>query len=170
MNELDRIDPNDASAIAESVVPYFDNLHKSEYLGFRACGFGVRDACQLVGVHQRTVNNWRKSDPEFILTENNALNSMRQNLAANHLNIRFTRNYALILEKDFIVIQKSTNDPDSLNKHEHEYLLKLRSSYSPQQLEVMRRLIGEDGGSGETFADWVIKLSRTKEELTIQRR
>lgn len=166
--DLSVINPDDMEEIAESIIPQMDRQTKTEYLAFRACGFGVRDACQLAGIHQRTVQLWRTNDEKFADAEVKCIDSLRQTLANEHINIRFTRNYALILEKDFLVIKKSL-DSEPMSKSEHEYLLKARGHYTPQQMEVLKRLLsGRD--NTDSFSELIIKLSRetSREEMTIR--
>lgn len=164
---LESIDPDDMENIAESMIPYFGTSQKkTDYLGYRAAGFEVREACQLVGVHQKTPNFWRKTDPEFAEVEKQAVTTLRHQMTKEHLGVKFTRNYALILEKDFNIIRKSMAE-DGLTSQENAYLLRARTHYTPQQLQILQQLLG-NAPQEVSFADIVLKLSRTREEISIE--
>ena len=93
------------------------------------------------------------------------------------------RNYRLVLEKDFRVLQSSlskkiTKDKDG-NEHptpmagqDFQYLLRMRAHYTPQQLQAIESLFGR-GDTGETQTNWtdfVLTMSRTKEEVKVETR
>lgn len=161
------VNPDDTAGIAEGLIEYTGTPRQTEYLGFRACGFGVREACQLVHISQRVVNHWRLNYPDFAKAESLAVTTNRQVLAAQHLDRRWTRNFAIALEKDYEILRKSVKDYMHMSREEHTYLNKIRALYTPQQLEVLNKLLSGKDGVEDSFASFVLKLSRTREEITL---
>jgi len=154
--------------IVESMIPYFpDDSRKSKYLGYRVCGFGVREAIALVGVTETTVRNWRKADPQFEVLDLSGINELKKKLGAEFINLEFTRNFHLILQKDFNILFKSVRTPDKLTDRENQYLLKLRQFYTPQQYAVIQQLIGEAQGEGFNFTDLVFQIRKERSELIV---
>jgi len=158
---------HESEHIAESMVPYFpDDEKKSRYLSFRVAGFTVREATSMVGIHDRTVKRWREADPAFAAIDLTGLSTLKKQLGSEYLNIEFTRNFRMVLEKDFRVLAKSLNG-NALTKEEDAYLLKLRGFYTPQQLAVIQQLIGESSAEGFDFTKMVLEIRREKEEITL---
>lgn len=151
--------------LAESLLPYMlGDSKKAVYLSYRATGFAVREAIRLAGVTQRTVQRWRASDPTFNDIDGDKLPEIRKKLGANFTQLEFLRNYRLVLLKDFRIIKKSLSK-DELTKNEQSYLIKARSNYTPQQLEILQRLLGEGAPeSPRTFAQLVIAIHQGRQE------
>ena len=175
-----KVDPSDPAKIAEAVLGYQpeeagdgrDRGKKSRYLSYRLTGFTEMESIELAKVHHRSVLNWREADAMFRaidLNENKLLVKLRGELSSKFLDIEFTRNFRLVLEKDFNVLYKSVTEPDSLTDREHEYLLKLRSHYGAQQLGMMKQLLS--GGTVEQpfdFTKMVISIKRERESVEIK--
>jgi len=156
-----------AEHIAEAMVPYFpEDEKKSRYLSFRVAGFTFREALAMVGVHEKTVKRWRKSDPAFAAIDLTGLSELKKQLGAEYLNIEFTRNFRMVLEKDFRVLGKSLNG-GVLSKEEDAYLLKLRAFYTPQQLVAIQQLIGEAKDEAFDFTRMVLEIRREKEQIIL---
>ena len=73
-----------------------------------------------------------------------------------------------MLEKDYRVLKVALDDEHIMSKHEHDYLLKLRSAYTPQQLQILEQVMRGVGGADFNFAKFVhenqhkiIEYSRT---------
>lgn len=166
------VNPSDPQAIAESLIPVQEGWaqdNRTKYLSFIACGFSIREAVKLAGIHQRTVMRWREEE-DFRTSENRARGELRAQLASEHINMEFTRNYALVLQKDLLVFQKAVHHPDTMTKQEHEYLLRARNHYTPQQLQILQQLIKAKTDGDLSFTDVVrIIATRTREEVTIER-
>lgn len=156
--------------IAKSIVPYNRDDARARYLGLRSSGFGIREALKLIGKAQSTLSAWRH-DEEFANLENR-IPEFRRELSLEYANLEFLRNYRLILEKDYRVIKASLEKDTILPIQDHQYLLKLRSHYTPQQLQVIEALVGMEGASGGEFdfTSAVIELSRTHERVRIETR
>lgn len=158
-------------AIASQLVPYYpEDGKKATYLKFRVTGFGVNESCLLADVHHKTVLLWRRKDPEFRAIDTSNLESLRQNLAAKYLGIEFTRNFALFLQKDFRILMKDAlGVPLSLG--EHQYMAKVRTMYTPQQLGELKSLADEfknpAGNVPTDFTKLVFTLKREREEVTV---
>lgn len=155
--------------IAQSIVPFARDDARARYLGLRASGFTIREALRLIGKAQSTLSAWRHdetfSDLETRLPE------LRRELALEYANLEFLRNYRLILEKDYRVIKDSLDKTKVLTTQDHQYLLKLRSHYTPQQLQVIEVLYSAGKqGQGLDFTNFVLTMARTKEEVKIETR
>jgi hypothetical protein len=72
----------------------------------------------------------------------------------------------MVLEKDHQVLRKALDKDEVLTKQEQEYLIKLRTMYTPAQLQILEALVRGDKG-GFNFAEFVvnhpdiIQMSRT---------
>lgn len=155
--------------IAKSIVPYNRDDARARYLGLRASGFGIREALRLIGKAQSTLSAWRH-DSEFSALEDR-VPELRKTLALEYANLEFLRNYRLILEKDYRVIKESLVKDAILSTQDHQYLLKMRSHYTPQQLQIIEALItgGLEGGEFN-FTNIILEMSRTQERVKIETR
>lgn len=159
---------SDPQAIAESITPYFpDNTKKTKYLSYRACGFAIREALKMVGVSQRTVMRWRATDPQFHHLDTLGYSDVKAKLADRYIELEFRRNYRLVLQLDYDVLTKAAWG-DEMTTREERWLARVRQHYTPQQLEVLERILGEGGGGGEfDFTSFVLSLKRGGSELTL---
>lgn len=156
-------------AIAQSIVPYNRDDARCRYLGLRASGFAIREALRLIGKAQSTLSAWRH-DEEFLDLENR-IPEFRKQLSLEYVSLEFARNYRLILEKDYRVIKESLEKDKVLSPQDIQYLLKLRSHYTPQQLQIIEALvIGETIGGEFDFTRFVLEVARTQERVTIETR
>lgn len=154
--------------IAESIVPYFpEDGKKSKYLAYRVCGFNIRESMSLANVSLTSIRRWREADEEFVKLDTTGLNELKEKLSAKYLNVEFTRNFHLVLQKDFNVLVKSIKAPNSLTVQENQYLLKLRAFYTPQQFAVIQELVGEAVGPGFDFTKLIFEVRREREEVRI---
>jgi hypothetical protein len=164
------INPDDADSVVQSIVTATNDSRKVRYLGYRASGFTIKESLSLIGVGKypyKTLDRWRASDPEFVRQENN-MDELRKTLGVEFAHIEFMRNYRLILQKDYVVITKSLDDTKELTTFEGQYLMKARGHYTPQQLEIMQKLIGaaKDEGQAFDFEHFVLTMSRKKAMTT----
>lgn len=164
--------PDEAGAeeqIAKSIVPYNRDDARARYLGLRSSGMSIREALRWIGKAQSTLSAWRH-DPEFKDLEDR-IPEFRRQLSLEYTNLEFVRNYRLILEKDYRVIKESLDKDAVLSAQDHQYLLKLRTHYTPQQLQIIEALvIGEAAIDGFNFTDIVIEMARTQERIKIETR
>jgi hypothetical protein len=173
-------------AIAQSIIPYSLDDNKGHYLALRAGGLAVREALKLIGCGHSALSMWR-TDQQFVTIEND-LPKYRKQLAKDFVHMEFIRNYILILEKDHRVIHSSLNPTkttikiDGMDKEvtlpmeqqDHAYLLKARSHYTPQQLEVIEKLLTGDGAKDVSWEQIILAAAKntkqrvTARELTIE--
>ena len=166
-------------AIAGSVIPYSRDDDRARFLGYRACGMSLREALQLVGKSKATLSAWRH-DPLFVDLETR-IQEFRKELSKEYVEIEFFRNFRLALEKDYRILKASLNPKKDdagnavpMSRQDHEYLIKLRSQYNPQQLQILEAIVS-GSGDGFNFARWVsenpeiIQMSRT-DTVTVARK
>jgi len=158
---------------AEALLPLLSgdgfNAKRAEYLGKRVCNFTVREACKLAGIHEKTVHRWREADSQFEYLDTEGMTNLRKQLGMEFLNMQFTRNMSLFLEKDFKVLYKdATGAP--MTDDDKIYLSKVRQHYTPQSLAMIKQLVG--GGSIEepfNFTKLTMTLKREQIEITQER-
>jgi len=150
--------------IAESLLPYMmGDGKKTLYLSYRVCGFAPREAYKLANVTQRTVMRWRKVDPEFKALDTHKLPAVRKQLGADFTQMEFLRNFRLLLKKDFDVIMKLIQGK-VLSKLDQKYLGQMRKLYSPQQLEVLQRVLSGGGAPASvTFTQFIVNLAKERQ-------
>ncbi len=163
-------------AIANTLIPYPRDDARCRYLGYMACGFSIREALKMID-HSKQWLSWCRRDEQFVALENNIPN-YRKELSKEYVEIEFFRNFRYALEKDYRVLKASLvtdnfGNSEQMSKQDHDYLLKLRSQYTPQQLQILEAIVsGTDGGFN--FAKFVaenqevIQMSRT-DTVTMQR-
>jgi len=151
-------------SIASSLIPWDRDDERALYFGYRASGLSVRETLHMI---QRS-KPWlslQRHDLEFVDLEHR-IPEFRRELSKEYVEIEFFRNFRLILEKDHQIIQKSLKKGEVLTRQEHEYLIKLRSQYSPTQIQILEAIV-EGGKGGFNFAAFVaehpdiIQMSRT---------
>jgi len=151
--------PSEEVSIASSVIPYAWDDSKSLYLGYRACGFSVREALNALQLSHSLLTKWRK-DGEFKSLELR-VPEFRQTLAKQYINIETMRNYRLIMQRDLNIISKAlkadAGQDEPLTRQEQQYLIAMRKQYTPTQIDILESLItGKDKHkSGFNFAEAV---------------
>lgn len=167
---------------------------KADYLAYRMSGFSFREACELTGIHQATIQRWRGTrgyggkwedkyakyaDPAFIEAESAVSGPERVQLRKEIQSILFTRNYHLVLRKDYELLMKylgyeTVLDTEGrkislpLDDFEKQYLLKARGFYTPQQSEIIERLMDKKEDVAFNFSEFVMKLTRGADEVEIR--
>lgn len=162
----------DTESLVMSLLPFSQDNKKARFIGYRASGFSIREACHLVGIHEKTLRRWRDPDGEFydshFVEAESKLVELRKTLGLEYAHLEFLRNYRLVLEKDFRVLSKSIDQPTTLTQQENQYLLKARSHYSPQYLQILQDMIGgQKSGERFDFTSFVLSLERNKEKITL---
>lgn len=130
-------------AAADSILPVFDwdNPSKRAYLSYKACGFSSEEARKYVGVNRTTVYRWRKEDATFYQLDVVNLGELRTKFRKEVVQLEFTRNFKLVLEKDFRVLHKAVTEPKTMTKEDTEYLHRIRPMYTPQQLIALENIV-----------------------------
>lgn len=153
-----------AESIVQSIFP--DLTLKNKYLSYRASGMLVREACNMTGIRQRTVERWRVDDPTFKKSEEN-LPATGSELANKFVHLEFLRNYRMILEKDYQIFKKSLDPVKVMSDQEHQYLLKARTHYTPQQLQILDQVLGGKEAPGPIdFTKFILERSREVVRVT----
>ena len=153
-------------SIASSIIPWDRDDERALYFGYRASGLSVRETLHMI---QRS-KPWlslQRHDPVFVDLEKR-IPEFRRELSKEYVEIEFFRNFRLILEKDHQIIQKSLNlkKGETLSRQDQEYLIKLRSQYSPTQIQILEAIV-QGGEGGFNFAQFVsehpdiVQMSRT---------
>ena len=159
-------DGSPETSIASSIIPYSRDDSRALYLGYRASGLSIRETLHMIE-RSKSWLSMQRIDPEFVKLENN-IPEYRRELSKEYVEIEFFRNFRLVLEKDHRILNKSLNlkDDEMLNRQEHEYLIKLRSQYTPSQIQILEAIAKGDG-SGFNFARFFadnpdfVQMSRT---------
>jgi len=166
------VKPESPESIAQSTIPvtipYNRDDSKAKYLGYRCCGFTSAESLKLLDMSDSVLHSWRKN-AEFKGLESR-LPELRKTLGLEYAQLEFLRNYRLFLHKDYSIISKSINYPDGMSDRDYQYLLKARAQYTPQQLSIMEVLSHAEADGGFDFTDIVLKLSKEKHTLEIQRK
>jgi len=163
--------PKELSA-ASTLIPYRKDDIRSKYLSYLACGFSDEEALFVLRLNYSWLDLMRQ-DSAFSNIEVR-IPEIRKELGREYAELDFLRNFRMVLEKDHRVLRKSLEmeldedgEPIDLSPYEHQYLLKLRGAYTPQQLQLLEAIVSGDNG-GLNFAEWVsnnqevIQLSQTK--------
>jgi len=162
MNELSTIDT------IESVLPDFEgeetNHQKTKYLSYRIASFSREEARKLAKVTKDQLRAWRRDDEKFLYFDGLGLSDTRKKLCAEYNAIQYSRNFRLIMEKDFDVLYKDAQG-QTLTKAEEKYLTTIRAYYNPQSLAMLNQLAGGRHEEKFDYTNLVFKLKR--EEVTI---
>jgi len=176
----------------KSIMPFLNQGEtgetKANYLSYRFTGFSVRESCVLANIGQKTVTRWRDPnrkwyDPEFAEMELACTGENRHQIRKEVLTLLFTRNYHLILRKDGEVLKRALGldtieMPDGkhvakmMTKEDTAYLNKARGHYTPQQMEVIDRMIDPRAEHEFDINDFLFRMTRrtrdTEEVLEIE--
>lgn len=163
------IEASDPVGMGRSVIPYYQNdTNKARYLSYRVNNFNHMESCQLAGINPVTVQRWRKSDPYFYKLDVEDMGELRKQYSAEFLEAEFTRNFRLVLRKDFEVLNKDARH-EILSSSELSYLFKIRAHYTPQQLAMLKQLLG--GGTVDKpfdFTKFVLTIRKETESVEIR--
>jgi hypothetical protein len=162
---LAEVDANSEEDTLFSRVALSSNPRKSDYLGYRACGFTVRESCNMAGITQRCLIHWRKKDREFQEFESNNLYELQKSIGPDLARLWFLRNFVLALRVDNRVLNiaaltgvnqaedidltDNTRARSGLTAREFDYLKIARGNYKPQELLALHRALmpeSEDTG------------------------
>ena len=160
---------------AQTLLPYRRDDDRSKYLGYLCCGFSDEEALFVLGLNLTWLNAAREdsrfTDLELRVPE------LRKELCREYTELDFYRNFRMVLEKDHRVLRTSLGmevdeegNPAELSMYDQQYLLRLRSVYTPQQLQLLAA--ATVGAEGFDFSKWVsehadiVQMSKT-ETLTM---
>ena len=153
--------------MALAFVPTFsDDNKKATYLSYLIANFAHREACKLTPVTEKQVRRWKEADPNFIVICGTKLPELRKQFASQFIDMQFTRNFHLILQKDFRVLYKDAIGEVPLTDNEVKYLEKIRQHYTPQSLAMVKQLLG--GGTVDQPFDFTrLTMEIKREQITI---
>lgn len=139
------------TSIASTIIPYDFDDEKALFLGYRACGLSVRETLNMIKRSKAWLSGCRL-DPKFKELEGK-IPEFQKELGKDYIRLEFFRNFRLVLEKDHRILKKSLSG-EILTKNEHDYLIKMRSQYSPAQIQILESVAGKADG-GFDFAKFV---------------
>jgi len=95
------------------------------------------------------------------------LPEFRKELALEYASLEFYRVFRLITEKDVRVIKKSLEvdkegNSTPMTKEENSYLLKMRSFYTLQQMQVLAVMATGEASASFDFTELIKKMGREK--------
>lgn len=158
--------PTETENIAQSFVPTFsDDNKKATYLSYLIANFAHREACQLTPVSEKQVKRWKDADPEFETICTIGLQALRKEFANTFIDMQYTRNFHLVLQKDFKVLYKDAMG-NVLTENENKYLEKIRQHYTPQSLAMVKQLLG-GGTIKEPFDFTKLTMTIKREQIEI---
>jgi len=141
---------DDTEEALKARLPLITNPRKANYLANRACGFSVREACNLAGVNQGTVMRWRREDEDFVSWEGRSLMFLQREMVDDILRAEFLRNMRLALNRDGKVLYKSVYNFEGMTPREYEYLKLIRKHYTPSDLLALERAMAPEEGHSKT--------------------
>lgn len=163
-------DPKQVS-IATTLIPWRKDDYRARYMGYLACGFNPNEATYMLGLPASWLEEQRL-DESFNAFELK-VPEIRKELSKEYIELDFFRNFRMVLEKDYRVLQHALDMGGGLSNQEHQYLIKMRSAYTPQQLQILEQVMKGVGEEGFNFARWVkenqnvIEFSRT-DKITVR--
>jgi len=150
--------------MVQSLIPHFlEGDRRAAYLGYLIAGFSRIEAKRLTGIHDKTLTRWTQGDPDFVEFVSK-IPDVRQKLSNQLLDIEYTRNFKLVLSKDFKVLYKDATGK-LLTEQEQQYLQSIRKFYTPQHLVLLRQLLSgkDDTGEAFDFTRTVLEIRLSKE-------
>lgn len=186
--DTDIAEASSVSEASKSIMPFLGGdvtgERKASYLSYRFTGFSFREACALAEIHQKTILRWRKEgsewyDPKFAELEVASTGPDRAKHRKEVIALLFTRNYHLVLRRDYEILMKSLGQvmkeeddgfeyPVMPTQEETNYLLKSRSHYTPSQIEVLEKLLDPTQTEEFSLSEFLLNITRTQTEEKIQ--
>jgi len=142
-------------SIATTLIPWRKDDNRARLMGYLACGFNIEEALYVLGLDAAWLEEQRQDD-SFNAVEL-SIPEIRKELSREYIELDFSRNFRLVLEKDYRILNRSIHlkDGEVMNPQEHQYLLKMRSAYTPQQLQIMEQVMKGVGAEGFNLAKWI---------------
>lgn len=130
---MDRfLNENEPVEEALAIIPsLFGVSDKATYLAYRALGFNTAQSLQIMELDEEYLDIWRSETPQFGEFEFKHLPRLQTETAAELIRLGFLKNMAMFVAKDAVLIRKSLTDFDFLSKREFDYLMKIRTHYTP---------------------------------------
>ncbi len=138
---------------------------KAEYLGYRACGFPIRQALYLSDINHSTLTRWRASDSEFAEIETNRIQELQASVGNDLVRLEFLRNMRLGMRIDFKILYTAAHHLEALTERQFKYLQRIRSLYSPQDLVAISKALTPESEVPSDFSEMVLSITRTQLEV-----
>jgi hypothetical protein len=121
------------------------NNLKQSYLAYTALGFGVYEACKMVGIRPDRPRIWRTTDAQFAVWEAK-LREEKTSFGADLVLEAFHRNMWLAMGIDFKIMMKAEVEGlDKLSDNEISIYKAVRSLYGPDKLVAMMKAVAPEG-------------------------
>lgn len=142
-------------SIATTLIPWRKDDNRARYLGYLACGFSPEESLYMLGLKSDWLEEQRQ-DSQFSTFELQ-VPEIRKELSKEYIELDFFRNFRMVLEKDYRILRDALgiNGDGLMTSQDHQYLLKMRSAYTPQQLQILEQVMQGVGEDGWNFAKWV---------------
>jgi len=138
---------------------------RAEYLSKRVCNFSMRESCKLANVSEKSVRRWREADSDFLQLDTEGMTNLRKQLGNELIDMEYTRNFHLVLQKDYKILYKDAIGLP-LSEKETEYLMKIRQHYTPQSFAMVKQLLG--GGTVDQPFDFTrLTMTIRREQIEI---
>ena len=151
-------------SIASAIIPWDRDDERALYFGYRSSGLSVRETLHMIERSKPWLSLQRK-DVRFVDLEGR-IPEFRRVLSKEYVELETIRNYRMVLEKDKRILQKSLIKGEVLSHQEQEYLIKLRTMYTPAQMQILEAFV-KGGEGGFNFAKFlsehpdIVQMSRT---------
>ena len=130
-------DPKEVS-VATTLIPWRKDDIRARYMGYLACGFNPEEALYMLGLKAEWLEEQRL-DESFNIFELK-VPEIRKELSKEYIELDFFRNFRMVLEKDYRVLKHALDLGGGLSNQEHQYLLKMRSAYTPSSYRYLSKL------------------------------
>lgn len=126
--------PGDNDEALSMIPSLFGISEKATYLSYRALGLTPVQALQIMDSTELQLEIWKETDPNFLEFESKNINRLQREISAEIIRLGFIKNMALFVAKDATILHKSLGDLNGLTKREYDYLMKIRTHYTPGDL------------------------------------
>ena len=131
----------DFDLVLARIPSLFGISDKATYLAFRSLGLNTIQALGVMGLPEEYIDYWKNTDPNFLEWELRNLRALQSTLSIDITKLNFLRNMALFTAKDASIIRRSITDLNGLSKLEFDYLMKVRTHYTPADLLALEKAL-----------------------------
>lgn len=147
---------------ALSMIPsLFGISDKATYLAYRSLGLTPAQSISTMGLSELHLELWKETDPYFLEFEAKNINRLQREVSAEIIRLGFIKNMALFVAKDATILRKSLGDINQLSKREFDYLMKIRTHYTPGDLYNLEKALNP----GKYKENVVINLTWGQDQL-----
>lgn len=131
----------DFDLVRARIPALFGVSDKATYLAYRSLGLKPSQALQAMEYSEDLLEQWKQDDPDFLVWESVYITRLQNTLSTDIVTLGFMRNMAMLTAMDSVIIRKSMISTDLLTKVERDYLLKIRSHYTPSDLLALEKVL-----------------------------